>query len=92
MKVVLIFGWFIIACSSHNIKPDSVKEISKAQSKKCTFIDDLHFEKEAYSENKFISEIRIYAAMKGSNAFVVDERVNNGNKTKVLGSLFNCSK
>jgi len=94
VKVVLMIGLslFLQSCTSNQIKPQKVKEISQAQSKRCTFIDDISIERENISEQKLNQQIRVIASKKESDSFLVEERINNGKKIKIIGSLFNCSK
>lgn len=94
MKWFLVSLLVLVSCShkkNKELNPNAVREIAKEDMHLCLFVDDLKFEKDNLSEIKFHEEIRMLAASRGSNAFVIDERVYNGSKKKVIGSLLKCS-
>lgn len=82
----------LASCSSKKYIPENVKEISPAKAEQCLFVDDLKLVRTNVSKQKFDLEIRMMAAEKKSDSFVIEERINNGKKMEVIGSLFNCSK
>ena len=93
MKWIFIVVLFSLSCShKKTINPNKVRQIAKEDMHLCLFVDDLKIEKDNLSEIKFHEEIRMLAASRGSDAYVVDELIVNGSKKKALGSLLKCSR
>lgn len=93
MKWIFIVLLLSVSCShKKTMNPNKVRQIAKEDMHLCLFVDDLKLEKDNLSEIKFHEEIRMYAAARGSNAYVIDELIVNGTKKKVLGSLLKCSR
>lgn len=92
MKVFLILAFIMTAsCSSQKYIPERVQEISRAQSEQCLFVDDLKIIRSNISQKKLDIEIKLWTAEKNADSYVIDERIINGKKTEVIGSLFDCT-
>ena len=92
MKMIFIVLLLFLSCShKKTINPNKVHQILKEDMHLCLFVDDLKIEKDNLSEIKFHEEIRMFAASRDSNAYVIDELIVNGTKKKALGSLMKCS-
>lgn len=82
----------VTACSSHKSTIGDLKELRKGEDKKCDYVKKITIESELGDERAAVHEFKKKVLDNSADSYSLDEIVNNGKNTKVIGNAFTCIK
>ena len=82
----------VTACSSHKITIGDLKELNKGEDKKCDYVKKITINSELGDERAAVHEFKKQVLDNRADSYILDEDVNNGKNTKVIGRAFTCLK
>lgn len=81
-----------ISCSTNKVATKDLKELYKGEEKKCEYVKKITINSQSGDERAATLEFKKQVIEADADSYLLDEVVNNGKETKVIGSAFSCTK
>lgn len=89
---ISILSLTFFGCSSHKISISDLKELNKGEDKKCEYVKKITINSDKGDEREATHQFKKEVLDSGADSYTIDESVNNGRLTKIIGSSFICTK